>query len=390
MGMGSAFHTLASSSLYSSSRSSSYYDDDYDYYGRHNRKVTKPVYTDAHYLIKEIVDGDSFELSDFFKKLYSCGEEILEEDYQREKAKYDKNINNIKSKFYEYFVRLRDLEEKLHSLNVHLGDSRDITDLSVDDSSVLEVFDSFNGLHLSEFYSYDSDIFSNLKKSDDSIEKREKGLRESAIKIRELKEQLGGMLLEKADVEKSLKFPFYKDAKLRRLEDVQRNIFKINKMIQDATVEFETIQKYQELSEEQKLAIIEYLMVTDELMKLNFDYSNLKEYAPYYYSYAVLSEENSHVIDSDIWYRSLSRVFERENIDLSYVEQLFSQIQNAIQKWKNQDSELSSDKMNLFIGKYKKMIDFFLENIYYSEYDDVLVRRVHYSDMQEEAKVKTK
>ena len=75
MGMGSAFHTLASSSLYSSSRSSSYYDDyddydDYDYYGRHNSKVTKPVYTDAHYLLKEIIDGDSLELSDFFKKFF--------------------------------------------------------------------------------------------------------------------------------------------------------------------------------------------------------------------------------------------------------------------------------------------------------------------------------
>lgn len=378
MGMGSAFHTLASSSLYSSSRSSSYYYDDYDYYGGHNRMVTKPVYTDAHYLLKEIIDGDSFELSDFFKKLYSCGEEILEEDYQREKAEYDKKINNIKSKFYEYSVRLRDLEEKLHSLDVHLGDSRDITDLSVDDSNVLEVFDSFNGLHLSEFYSHDSDTFSNLKKSDESIEKREKGLHEASIKIRELKELLGSLLLEKDEVEHSLKFPFYKDIKLSRLEDVQRNIFKINKMIQDATVEFETIQKYQELSEEQKLAIIEYLMIKDEMVKLNFDYSDLREYAPRYYSYAVLSEEKSQFTDSDIWYRSLSRVFERENIDLSYVDQLFSQIQNATLKWENQESELSSDKMNLFVGKYKKMIDFFLKQFYYSEYDDV------------KAKVKTK
>lgn len=346
-------------------------------------------YSYISYLLKELQHGESIELSDFVTKLFSYGNEIVEEHNNEVLAAYRQQLEAIHSEYLDYLIHFKETEEKLHQLNIDLsGKGRDyIFDRNFED---LEVYGIFNGIMIKDFYTRSDNCEENVRKSDDLFEQKRKELKKQANRVVSLKAKKQELLAEVVELEKKIKIPFGRKEKIKRLEEVQEKIHRIDKSIEDITVEFEKVLQYERLTFEQKLAIMEYIHARRELSKIHSRYDHLYYNSPCTYSSVHLTITSE--VDADLWFKALSRMFEREDIDLEYIDKVFDQIEQAPAKWIPQELEMRSSCGA--VEEYRQLLSFLLNYVYFPEYCDVLTRRVRYTDIQEEleepGKVKVK
>ena len=146
-----------------------------------------PGYSYIKYLLKEIESGESVELNDFASKLFSYGQEIVEESNNEVLAQHRKQLDDIQSEFEDCLVHFKETEEKLHQFKIELtGKSRNFSLLD-NDSDCVDVYRVFNGLEINEFCVSSDDCEENVRKSDELFANKRKKLKEYAELIMSFK-----------------------------------------------------------------------------------------------------------------------------------------------------------------------------------------------------------
>lgn len=344
-----------------------------------------------HYVLKEMSSGEAPELLEFMDKLFSYGEEIVQEHNDGVERQKQEELAAIREEFMKNLVSFKDAENRLQELHINLG-RKIVERLSYHEADSYTVFKSFNGLDITDFIVSSDDDIINLNATDDNFRKKKEKIQADILKISELKLRRKELLVEIERLEQRVKLPFGRDNNNRRLLAAREELARVDESLAHIFSIIEQLEAYEQLSQEQKIAIIHYIEELHNINHLQYQYSSCYWNSSATYSSVHLTISGDDNVDVDLWFRALSRMFEKEDIDLAYIDTVFNQIEAAPAKWIDKDYEMHSyGPRDYSVEKYKQVLNFFLNYIFYPEYYDVLTRRVQYADIQEEAtKVKIK
>lgn len=332
------------------------------------------------YILKEMAYGDSHEMKSFFTKLFSYGEEIRKELNEEKKKQHQSLLDDFIIQINSQLAVLEEAERKLQQLYINLGQKTKIT---FGYNSHEYYYKLFNDLEYDDFRVTSDNMDDNVKNTDEVFKRKKVKLAEETAKLNNLETRKQRLLMEKAKLEKKLKYPFGKDNNISHLAEIEEELKEIENFYSNYSLLYEQVNQYEQLSDEQKVAIIEYIQGTYCLQDIISKHEHVFYNRPSYYSDVHLTfTYNYDEIDTDMWFKALSRMFERENLDLAYIDKVFDQIEQAPYHWMDKDLEMCSHGPKDFaVDSYEQLIHFFLENIYYPEYDNVLTIRVHFADL---------
>lgn len=356
---------------------------------KNNTNYSHSNFSTLDYVLKEMAYGESKELVNFFKQLFSYGEDIIKEHNDIVTTNKNKQLEAIKNQFNKDLISLKEKEEQLKSLGIKLSNKNSfITSLGLINSNQT-YYETFNGLSYTNFSYLTNDDELNIAKSDEKHYAKRKFFISSIKERKYLRSRKESLLLEKAELEKKLKLPFFKEKNKVRLEIIKIELYEIEKALNNYKNMFNTIKRYALLNDEQKESIIEYCKLVDEIDILSTKYNEaLYGDRDKYYSDKQLTITLKEYIDKDIWYKALTRMFRENDISLEYLDKIFNQIEDSSNKWKDKSFEMrTSSAEDRDILKYKQLVSFFLDEIYNKEMDDVLTKKTTYSDLSNSKKL---
>ncbi len=323
-------------------------------------------------ILKEISTKNSTELTTFFETLFINGKELVQEYNERinaEKKNKQKELERVISKLFRDFEKL---EKNIFYMNTMIANRKRISNLSRELKKRTfnpEFYKSFNGVDIEAFSIESDDNQENLKISDESYLETKRSFISNQKERKELIAKKRELQESKRKIESHLRTPFIGKRNIKKLKNIRKMIKETDKKLAVFEQMEAFIKNYESLSDNQKLAIIEYRKMLIELQQLCSEYHALIN------SYNEKAVNNLHSIilrekdNTDFWYHALSRMFKNNSISSEYINKVFQQIEKARKEHRDIRNSIDSNEKNKIL---LPAVKFFLDNIYYEEKDMVL------------------